>query len=153
MIRKEQIVKLAEECLEGTNRYIVKVSVGKDNLITVYIDGDEGVTIDHCVELSRFIEKNLDREVEDYELKISTAGIDQPLVNIRQYPKNIGKPVEILLEDGSIKKGILQKADSEKIIIAEAVKNKNKKSKKMTAGESIEIPMSSVKETIVMIIF
>jgi ribosome maturation factor RimP len=153
MIKKEQIIQLAEECLEGTNRFIVKVSIGKDNLISVYIDGDEGVTIDHCAELSRHIEKNLDRELEDYELKISTAGIDQPLVNIRQYVKNIGKPIEILLKDGSIKKGILQAVDAEKITLAEAVKNTNKKSKKMTTGESLEIPMPLVKETKVMIIF
>jgi ribosome maturation factor RimP len=153
MIKKEQIVKLTEECLEGTNRFIVKISVGKDNQINVYIDGDEGVTIDHCVELSRYIEKNLDREVEDYELKVSTAGVDHPFVNLRQYFKNIGKPIEILLEDGSKKQGILQAADAEKITVAEAIKDKNKKSKKITAGENIEIPMSSVKEATVMIIF
>jgi ribosome maturation factor RimP len=153
MIKKEQIVKLTEECLEGTDRFIVKISVGKDNQINVYIDGDEGVTIAHCVELSRHIESNLDREVEDYELKVSTAGVDHPFVNLRQYVKNIGKPIEVLLEDGDKKQGILKAADAEKIILAEAVKDKNKKSKKITAGESFEIPMSAVKETTVMIIF
>ena len=153
MIKKEHIVKLTEECLTGTDRFIVKVSVGKDNLINVYIDGDEGVTIAHCVELSRYIESSLDREVEDYELKVSTAGVDHPFINLRQYVKNIGKPVEILLEDGSKKQGILQAADQEKITVAEAVKDKNKKSKKITEGESFQIPMSSVKETTVMIIF
>jgi len=153
MIKKSQIVKLTEECLEGTDRFIVKVSVGKDNLINVYIDGDEGVTIAHCVELSRYIESSLDREVEDYELKVSTAGVDHPFINLRQYVKNIGKPIEILLEDGSKKQGILQAADEEKITVAEAVKDKNKKSKKITEGESFQIPMSSIKETTVMIIF
>jgi len=153
MIKKEQIVKLTKECLEGTDRFIVKVSVGKDNLINVYIDGDEGVTIAHCVELSRYIESSLDREVEDYELKVSTAGVDHPFINLRQYVKNIGKPIEILLEDGSKKQGILQAADEEKITVAEAVKDKNKKSKKITEGESFQIPMSSIKETTVMIIF
>jgi len=153
MIKKEQIVKLTKECLEGTDRFIVKVSVGKDNLINVYIDGDEGVTIAHCVELSRYIESSLDREVEDYELKVSTAGVDHPFINLRQYVKNIGKPIEMLLEDGSKKQGILQAADEEKITVAEAVKDKNKKSKKITEGESFQIPMSSIKETTVMIIF
>ena len=153
MIKKEQIVKLTEECLEGTSRFVVKISVGKDNQINVYIDGDEGVTIAHCVELSRYIENSLDRDVEDYELKVSTAGVGQPFVNLRQYVKNIGKPVEVLLEDGSKKQGILQAADAEKITLAEAVKDKNKKSKKITAGESFEIPMPSVKETTAMIIF
>jgi ribosome maturation factor RimP len=153
MIKKEQIVKLTEECLEGTGRFIVKISVGKDNLINIYIDGDEDVTIAHCVELSRHIESSLDREVEDYELKVSTAGVGVPFVNLRQYVKNIGKPVEVLLEDGSKKQGILQAADEEKITVAEAVKDKNKKSKKITAGESFEIPMPNVKETTVMIIF
>ena len=153
MIKKEQITKLVEDCLEGTDRFIVKLSIGKDNLINVFIDGDSGVTIDHCVELSRYLESNLDRDVEDYELKVSSAGVDQALVNFRQYVKNIGKAVEIKLVDGSIKKGILQAVDKECITLAEAVKDKNKKSKKITAGESFQIPFSSVKETMVMIIF
>lgn len=153
MIKKEQILKLAEECLEGTNRFITDVNVGKGNQINVFIDGDEGVTIAHCVEVNRHIEKHLDREIEDYELKVSTPGVEQPLVNLRQYSKNYGKPVEITLTDGLVKKGILQAADAEKLTIAEAVKDKNKKSKKISAGESFQIPFSSVKETKVMIIF
>jgi ribosome maturation factor RimP len=153
MIKKEQIIKLIDECLAGTDRFMVKVSVGKDNQISVFIDGDTGVTIDHCVELSRYFESKLDRELEDYELKVSTSGVDQPLVNYRQYVKNIGKAIEILMEDGSLKKGILQAVDKENLTLAESIKDKNKKSKKITAGKSFQIPFSSVKEATVMIIF
>lgn len=153
MIKKEQIAQLTEQCLEGSDRFITKVSIGKDNQINVYIDGDQGVTIDHCVEVSRFIEKNLDREVEDYELKVSSAGVDQPLVLIRQYIKNIGKPVEIIFHDGKKMQGSLTSVDSEKLTIKEIVNIKKNKSKTMVEGESMEIPLQTIKETRVMIIF
>ena len=93
MILKEDIEKLADEFLYGTDMFIVKLNVGSDNKITIYIDGDNGVTIDDCVGLSRFIENEYDRETEDFELNVSSAGIDQPFINLRQYLKNIERPV------------------------------------------------------------
>ena len=93
MITKDQVTQLANEALENTDRFVVDITVSKSNVIFVYIDADTSVTIDHCVELSRFIEGRLDREVEDYELSVSSAGIDYPLLNNRQFKKYIEKEI------------------------------------------------------------
>lgn len=153
MINKEYILSLIDEHLEGTDQFLVDMTIGTDNKISVYLDGDTGVTIDDCVALSRAIEHNLDREEEDFALSVSSAGIDQPFISLRQYVKNIGRPVKVLLNDGSIKKGILQQANKSEITIAEPKKNKNKKSKKMVAGEPIQILMADITQTKAIIIF
>lgn len=153
MILKEDITKLAEEHLDGTDMFIVKLNVGSDNKITIYIDGDSGVTIENCVSLSRFIENQYDRETEDFELNVSSAGVDQPFVNLRQYLKYIDRPVEVFLTDGTKKRGILQKADENEIVIAVEKKSTNKKAKKMIAGEPLKISMEDVSQTKAFIIF
>jgi len=153
MIKKEHIEKIVENQLTGAELFLVKASVGKDNLINVYIDGDNGVTIDDCVKLSRFIEQQLDRDKEDFELRVSSPGADEPFINERQYKKNIGRPVSIKLKSGIEKRGILESADDKEIGIKVEIKSKNKKQKKMNTGESIRIPLQEISETKVIIIF
>ncbi|MCF6169905.1 MAG: ribosome assembly cofactor RimP [Bacteroidales bacterium] len=153
MINERQITQLATDCLKGTDRFVVFVKVGTGNQIQVVIDGDAGVTIDHCVELSRFIENSFDRDVEDFELKVSTAGIDYPYINLRQYKKNVGRAVEILLKGGGIKRGKLKSADEDSIEIEEELIRKNKKSKKMETGPSVRIPMDEINQTKGLVIF
>lgn len=153
MISEKSIKKLATECLKGTDRFIVFTKVSTSNQIQVVIDGDSGVTIDHCVELSRYIENSFDREAEDFELKISTAGIDYPYINLRQYKKNIGNAVEVLLNDGTKKRGILTEADDSTIEIEEEIIRKHKKSKKMETGQPLRIPMEEVNQTKGLVIF
>jgi ribosome maturation factor RimP len=94
MIKQELIESLVLDAL--TEEYfIVQVSVKKGNVIDVVIDGDQGVAIQKCVEVSRQIEQNLDRETEDFELTVSSAGLSNPFLVHRQYLKNIGKEVEV----------------------------------------------------------
>jgi ribosome maturation factor RimP len=152
MIKREQIVNIVEDHLEGDRLFLVKASVGKDNLINVYIDGDDGVTIDDCVQLSRYIEQQFDRDKEDFELRVSSSGADEAFVNIRQYKKNIGRLVKIKLKNGEEKKGKLEGADNKRVLIKEQVKSNNKKQKKISTGESIEIPADEILETKVIII-
>jgi ribosome maturation factor RimP len=153
MIKKDQILQIVEPYLAGSDLFLVKFNIGKDNLINIYIDGDDGVTIDECVKLSRHIEQNLDRESEDFELRVSSPGADEPFVNIRQYKKNIGRPVKITLKDGKTKRGILEGVKEDIITIQEEIKNKNKKSKKMTTGESIQLQTDEITEAKVIIVF
>ena len=153
MIKKDQIAQIVETYLAGSDLFLVRMSVGKDNLINIYVDGDNGVTIDECVKLSRHIEQNLDREKEDFELRVSSPGADEPFVNIRQYKKNLGRPVKLKLKDGSEKRGVLESVDSIYITLLEEIKSKNKKRKKMTTGESIRIPLDEIMEARVIIIF
>ncbi len=147
MIKKEKILALASEFLEGTDRFVVEVNTNAENRILVFIDSDTSVTIDHCIDLSRHIEKNLDREAEDFELNVSSSGVGQPFTMLRQYQKYVGKAIQVKLEDGSQKKGILQSVSETQIAFFEQAKNKNKKSKKIEAGELITFPMSAVLET------
>jgi ribosome maturation factor RimP len=153
MIRKEKIEQMVTEFLQETDRFLVKVSVGKDNMINVYIDGDSGVTIAHCVQLSRHIEGILDRDTEDFELNVSSAGVGEPFLLPRQYQNNLGKPVEVLMNDGTKKRGILDSADEHQIVLKEEEKQKKKKSKKMVVGEPLPINMSDIKKAKAVIIF
>ena len=100
MIQKEIIIKLVNSKLVGTRYFLVDVLVSADNVIKVEIDAEEGVDIDFCVELNRFIEANFDREVEDYELEVGSAGLTSPFKVRRQYEKNLNKEVEVLVSNG-----------------------------------------------------
>lgn len=146
MIKKETIVNLANGFLEGTDRFVVEVNTNTDNRILVFIDSDTGVAIENCIELSRFIENQLDREKEDFELNVSSSGVGQPFTLLRQYQKYIGKAVQIKLSDGTQLKGFLQSANETQIEFLDQAKNKNKKSKKIEPGELIILPMASIIE-------
>ena len=111
MIEKNVINSLVEEKLKGTDYYLVDLSITKDNAISIEIDNDNGVSIDDCVALSRYVEENIDREKEDFELEVGSSGITSPFKVVRQYLKNIGKEVEMLLKGGIKLTGILKDAD------------------------------------------
>ena len=149
MIKKENIAAVAESYLDERGMFIVKLSVSPGNVINLYIDGDQGVTIDDCVALSRHIEQHFDRDVEDYELRVSSAGADQPYVNLRQYKKNIGRQVEVITREGKKIKGKLLDATEDHIEISPVAK----KNKKTDGGQPLLIPMDEVKQTKSAIIF
>ena len=107
MIEKIKILEMVNAALEGTDKYLVNLKITPDNRIFVDIDGDEGVNIDDCIELSRTLERQLDRNEEDFELNVGSAGADQPLKLTRQYRKNIGREVEVVTFDGEKLTGTL----------------------------------------------
>lgn len=147
MTNKEYISRLANECLLDCDRFVVGINIGTDNNIRVFIDGDSGVTIANCVEVSRHIESNLDREKEDFELSVSSAGVDHPFVILRQYINNIDQKVRVIKLDGNKITGILKNANNDAIEILEEVKAKSKKNKNAVFGEVITVPMIDIKET------
>jgi len=102
MIEKEKIIRLAEEKLDE-GQFIVEVSISAANVIHVIIDGKEGITIGKCVDVNRNIENNLDREAEDFELQVMSAGLGQPFKVYLQYVKNENKEIEVLTNEGSYK--------------------------------------------------
>ncbi len=146
MISEKQIKKWAEEQLEGTDRFVIHVKVSAENGINVVIDSDSGVSIDDCIALSRFIEHQLDRGEEDFELKVLSSGLEYPFSLLRQYKKYIGKRIQVKLENDSEKKGILQEVNNEYIILQEETEKKYKKSIKRISGESIRISMNEIKQ-------
>ena len=124
MIEKSVVEKLVEEWLEGKDYFLVDVSVTPDDRIVVEIDHAEGVWIEDCVELSRFIESHLSREEEDYELEVGSAGIGQPFKVLRQYQNHVGKEVEVLTVDGKKLRGVLSAVNEELFEITVSVKKK-----------------------------
>ena len=146
MITKDQITELANEALENSDRFVVDITVSKSNVINVYIDADSSVTIDHCVELSRFIEGRLDREVEDYELSVSSAGIDYPLLKHRQLNKYIEKDLEITNTEGIKKVYKLTSFTEEQINVQEAKIKVLGKLKKTVYSENTELLLNDIKE-------
>ena len=146
MITKEQVTQLANESLENTDRFVVDITVSKSNVIFVYIDSDTSVTIDHCVELSRYIESHLDREIEDYELSVSSAGIDYPLLKNRQLNEYIEKELDILNNEGIKKTYKLLSFNDEKLDVQEATIKRLGRLKKIVYSETTELFFKDIKE-------
>lgn len=144
MITKEQIREIIVSEFRGTDKFLVDIKVKPGNKIFVFIDSDKQVTINDCVDLSRSIESNFDREMEDFELNVSSAGLDQPLKLDRQFNKYIGKPVEIVLHEGAKVTGTLLAKDEQSLLIKlEAPKKK----KKDPQPETLKIELKDIKET------
>lgn len=117
MIEKGVITQLVEEKLASSDNYLVDVVVKPGNLIIIEIDNDEGVCIDDCAELSRYVKEHLDREVEDFELEVGSTGVTSPFKVLRQYTKNIGNEVEMLLKSGVKLTGVLKSADENGVVV------------------------------------
>ena len=117
MIDKKIVSGIVNEWLEDKDYFLVDVSVSPDDKIVVEIDHAEGVWIDDCVELSRFIESKLDREEEDYELEVGSAGIGQPFRVLQQYLIHIGKDVEVLTREGKKLEGVLKDANEKTMTV------------------------------------
>ena len=124
MIKKEVVTQLVEEWLKEKEYFLVDVTVSPDDKIVVEIDHAEGVWIEDCVALSRYIEDHLNREEEDYELEVGSAGIGQPFKVKQQYVNHIGKEVEVLTAEGKKLKGILKEAGDENFTVAVSKKVK-----------------------------
>jgi ribosome maturation factor RimP len=127
MITKEQIVTLCEEALAGSDRFLVEVKVKPSNVIEVYVDSDTAINIDNCVEISRFIEGKLDRDVEDFELSVLSWGLSGALKMDRQLQKYVGKDVDVKTKEMGRLQGKLVSFDAEKVEIAPAPKKTSKK--------------------------
>lgn len=118
MIDKLTVFDIVTTALEGTDKFLVDLKITPDNRIFISIDGDNGVIIDDCVELSHIIEDKLDREVEDYELNVASAGLESPLRNVRQYRRNIGREVTVTLMTGDKYQGILKEAGDQQFAVS-----------------------------------
>ncbi len=124
MISEQLIKDLTVQHLAGTDRFVVSVAVRSDNRIRIFIDSDTHVSIEHCIVLSKFIESQLDREIEDFEINVSSSGLDQPYKLSRQYIKNIGREVSVLQKDSSKIEGTLIIADEQGFCVKEITKVK-----------------------------
>ncbi|ETD18762.1 MULTISPECIES: ribosome assembly cofactor RimP [Prevotellaceae] len=129
MIDKNAVEKLVDEWLQNKDYFLVGVEISPDDKIVVEIDHADGVWIEDCVELSKYIEDHLSRDEEDYELEVGSAGLGQPFKVPQQYINFIGKEVEVLDADGVKVKGLLKSVDGNEFVVTvrEKVKVEGKK--------------------------
>lgn len=113
MIDKALLVRTVKEALEGTDMFFVDATVSPTNEVTVEIDSASGIDIDTCAALTRKIESVFDRDAEDYELEVGSAGLTSPFKVYGQYAKNVGNEVEVLTRDGRKIKGVLVRVGEE----------------------------------------
>lgn len=114
MIDKIKVLNIVQEGLKNSeDKFLVALKITPDNRIYVDIDGDNGINIDDCIELSRLIEGSLNRDEEDFELNVASAGLDSPLKLARQYKKNVGRDLSVTMTDGEKIEGELLEADDE----------------------------------------
>ena len=144
MILKEKISKIAKVKAKELEGYIVDVTVSSSNDIVVYFDRKEGVKIDQCVSISKYINENFDREIEDYALTVCSPGLSNPFKVKDQYINNQGKEVTVKKNDGKRISGILKKYDKQLTL---EVKKKKKGSKADYIINDIIIPFEQIKET------
>ena len=124
MIDKNVVKRIVDEWLDGKEYFLVDVEISPDDKIVVEIDHADGVWIEDCVELSRYIEDHLSRDEEDYELEVGSAGLGQPFKVPQQYECFVGKEVEVLDADGTKVKGILKSVDGNDFTVTVAQKQK-----------------------------
>lgn len=124
MIEKSKVEGIVDEWLEGKEYFLTDLSVSDDDRIVVEIDHKDGVWIDDCVELSKFIEGRLDRNDEDYELEVGSAGIGQPFKVHRQYENHVGDAVEVMTTGREKLKGTLKAVTPDGITLTVRVRFK-----------------------------
>lgn len=129
MIDKNKVKAVVEEWLADKDYFLVDVQISPDDRIVVEIDHADGVWIEDCVELSKYIEERLSRDEEDYELEVGSAGLGQPFKVPQQYVNFIGKDVEVLDADGKKIRGVLKSVDGNDFTVTtqEKVKVEGKK--------------------------
>ena len=132
--------------MKDTDRYVVNVTTSKSNVIELFLDADSSVTIDDCVEVSNYINEKLDRDVEDYELSVSSAGIDEPLLKMRQYKKYIGKDLIITDTEGVKKMYKLLSFNDEQLEVEEAEAKKYGKLTKVIYHDATTLEINKLKE-------
>lgn len=148
MIEKKLIIDFVAQYLEGSPNYLTDVSVSAGNTITVEIDNDHGVDIDDCVSLSRYLESKLDRDAEDFELTVTSAGLSSPFKILRQYKKYEGKEVEVLSKNGQKITGTLKSSDENGFTVSVTKKIKPEGAKrKIEVEKDIYLAFDEVKHT------
>jgi ribosome maturation factor RimP len=154
MTFKEKVINLLEEgLLENPSLFLVDLSISEGYKITVTLDGDNGVTLQDCIDVSRIIENNLDREEQDFSLEVASAGVSTPLKLVRQYKKNIGRTLKVKTTAETIE-AKLEAATEESITLSWTAREPKKIGKgKETVEHQREIPYLEIKEAIVIIIF
>jgi ribosome maturation factor RimP len=150
---ENRVIELVEEKIaDRPDLFIVDVQMHNSGILSILVDGDNGVAISDCVAISRHVGFHLEEEntiEQAYRLEVSSPGVDTPLKSIRQFRKNINRSLKVKLTDGNIREGKLLSADDSGITIEEIIKEKGKKA--VTIESFIQI--TDISETLVLVSF
>lgn len=148
----ERLVKAALR--ENESLFLIDISVSGDRKIKIIIDGDKDVSLQDCIAVSRYVEHHLDREKEDFSIEVSSPGAAAPMKDKRQFKKNIGRDLGIVLVNGEKIRGTLKEADDEKLVVEWKVREPKSVGKgKRTVVKQLEIPYGDIEEAKVIIKF
>lgn len=155
MIQKEKVINLVKEAIEeNPELFLIDLKFLADNKIYVEVDGDHGVTLKECIRISRVIEHNLDREIEDFSLEVASPDIANPLKVNRQYIKNINRVLTIKLKDNTSVEGMLKNVADNALELEWKTREPKPIGKgKITVIKNSTIPFSDILEAKVKIIF
>jgi ribosome maturation factor RimP len=155
MTFKEKVLHLLNEGLEQMpSLFLIDLTITDANKIIVTLDGDKGVLLQDCIDVSRSIDQNLDREEEDFSLEVASVGVGSPLKMVRQYRKNVGRMLIVKLKEGITIEAKLDSATEDNIVLTWDTREPKQVGKgKETVQKRKEIPYSEIKEAIVTIIF
>jgi len=152
---RDTVKKLLEEGLnQRKDLFLVDFDVSTDNSIKIVIDGDNGVLVEDCMFISRAIEHNLDREEQDFSLEVLSAGATSPLLNKRQYKKNIGRTLSVKTIEGEDLEGELTEVNDDKILLEWKTREPKPVGKgKITVKKQAELSYDSISKAQVVIKF
>lgn len=152
---KQKVFELIEKGLEEKpSIFLIDLSISDGNKINITLDGDSGVTLQDCIDISRAVEHNLDREEEDFSLEVASAGATSPLLQIRQYKKNVGRILNVKKNDNTSIEAELTEANDEFIVLEWESREPKKVGKgKETVQNRVEVPYGDIKEAKVVIVF
>lgn len=146
MIDKTKIAEFVNEKI-ADDQFLVDVTISSGNEIHIMVDSDTGISINQIVEISRYVESKLDRDAEDFELSVFSAGLSEPFRLIRQYKKNEGKEIEVLLANGQKLIGLLIGVDDQGINLEVTTKEKPEGLKKKELVTKVHhLEYSEIKE-------
>ncbi len=153
MIDKEKILELVNKFIEGSDLFLVDIQVSHSNDIKILIDRHEGISIEECVRLSKVIDNSLDRDSEDFQLEVSSPGLNEPLKVPGQYNKNLGRDVEVTTSEGKKHEGKLIRLTDTGFVIEELVKVKGEKKRPVIKSVETEFSHDMVQSVKAMVVF
>lgn len=154
MMLKEEIIPLVEEALPDDSLFVVELIVSEKGKpkVSIFLDGDNGVSVDQCAAVSRTVGQMIEeREIitSVYHLEVSSPGVDQPLTIFRQFPKHIGRRLDIEMNTGENVIGLLKQIEENQLVVDKEIKEKKKK----VVVEECKIPFEEIKQALVVIAF
>jgi ribosome maturation factor RimP len=155
MMFRNKVQELLDAALaEREHLFLIDLNINDTNKISITLDGDSGVNLQDCIDVSRAIENSLDREEQDFSLEVASAGVSSPLKLVRQFKKNVGRTLKVKTISSEEIEAELTFADDEKIILEWQAREPKKIGKgKETVSKKLELPYNSIKEAVVIISF